>query len=176
MSALFTVAIPEFEPRDREFIESFRARHHPKHHSVISAHFTLVFRCSPISESEYHSHVASVAQSLSPISFSCRYAMLGADDEDETAYVFLVPDEGYSGISRLHDALYTGPLEPFHRLDLPYIPHITIGASASRPEAKRLCDSLNAQGLSLHGTVSHLHVGSVQDGKFIVSGSFPLQT
>jgi hypothetical protein len=45
--------------------------------------------------------------------------MPGADDEDETAYVFSVPDEGFSAVSILHDRLYTGILAPFLRLDIP---------------------------------------------------------
>jgi hypothetical protein len=68
----------------------------------------MVFGCKGLAVSQYTEHVAALGRASSPISFSCRYAMLGADDEDDTAYVFLVPDEGYSAISMLHDQLYTG--------------------------------------------------------------------
>jgi 2'-5' RNA ligase len=79
--------------------------------------------------------------------------MLGADDADETAYVFLVPDEGFAAISLMHDRLYSGPLEPFLRLDLPYVPHITIGSTRDRQAAKALCDRLNREGVHVQGSV-----------------------
>ena len=92
--------------------------------------------------------------------------MLGADDEDERAYVFLVPDDGYATISRLHDALYAGPLASHLRLDLPYVPHITIGITDDRRCAKSLCDQLNADGVVIDGSLSELTVGRVHDARF----------
>src|SRR5262245_22726723 len=59
-------------------------------------------------------------------------------DSDVTADVFLVPDEGNSALSLLHDQLYTGPLVSHLRLDLQYVPHITIGTLSDREKAKRL--------------------------------------
>jgi 2'-5' RNA ligase len=92
--------------------------------------------------------------------------MLGNDDENDTAYVFLVPDQGNAEISLLHDRLYTGVLRPHLRLDLPYIPHITIGTLGSRQEAKLICDELNRVGVSVEGALSNLSVGFVEDGRF----------
>jgi hypothetical protein len=71
-----------------------------------------------------------------PLSLRLYDAMLGAEDGAETPYVFPVPDEGYSALSLLHDRLYSGPLVRCLRLDLMYVPHITIGTCAGRYEAK----------------------------------------
>jgi hypothetical protein len=101
--------------------------------------------------------------------------MIGADDLEATAYVFLVPDEGYSQLSLLHDRLYTGVLAPHLRLDLPFIPHITIGTLSDRHLAKKLCDALNAQRLSIVGSVDALTVGEFANGKVLSVQSFPLQ-
>jgi len=92
--------------------------------------------------------------------------MLCADLKDDSAYVFLVPDDGYAAISKLHDRLYTGPLAPSLRLDFPYVPHITIGAKQSRVEAKKLCEILNEQHLEISGVINTITVGSLQDGGF----------
>jgi len=100
--------------------------------------------------------------------------MLGSDDEAERGYVYLVPDEGYSGISRLHDALYSGPLSSHLRLDIPFVPHITLGASADRNSAKRLCDKLNVSGLTIGGSVAAISVAALQDGKISNLAEFPL--
>lgn len=137
-------------------------------------HCTLVFGCSGVPPDAYTAHVARIASASAPIDFVCRYAMLGADDADDTAYVFLVPDEGYARLSLLHDALYTGPLQPFLRLDLPYVPHLTIGRSRDRHEAKAWCDGLNARGVRIAGALRELTVGAVRDGVFEPSSTHPM--
>jgi len=166
MPRLLTVCYPEIAPRARAFVSEFRRRYDAPRHERIQAHFTIVFGCTALGLDEYTSHVAAVAKASRPINFSCKYAMLGNDDQSEVAYVFLVPDEGNAEISLLHDRLYTGLLRPYLRLDLPYIPHITIGTTASREEAKQLCDELNRIGVSIEGSLLRLTVGHVEDGKF----------
>jgi 2'-5' RNA ligase len=166
MQRLLTVCYPELAPRASAFVTEFRRRHDAPRHERIQAHFTLVFGCTALGVDEFTSHVAAVAKTSRPIHFSCKYAMLGNDDESEVAYVFLVPDEGNAEISLLHDRLYTGLLRPHLRLDLPYIPHITIGTTTGREEAKQLCDELNRDGVSIQGSLLRLTVGHVEDGKF----------
>jgi hypothetical protein len=84
--------------------------------------------------------------------------MLGNDALDDNYYVFLVPDEGYSAISLLHDHLYTGSFAPFHRLDIPYIPHIGVATMADAPKVKALCDRLNSTGVNISGTLNYITV------------------
>lgn len=117
-----------------------------------------MFGSNAVAEAAYLDHVRDVCRDSQPIHFTCRYAMLGADDVSERAYVFLVPDEGLSDIARLHDVLYRGILRDRLRLDLPYIPHITIGASPDRVAAKQWCDELNGAGLELRGVINAVTV------------------
>jgi len=145
-------------------LASFRRENSPAARFRIEPHFTLAFACSQVPEAQYTAHVAAVAAESKAISFVCRYAMLGADDEDDRAYVFLVPEEGFAAISMLHDHLHTGPLAPHLRLDLPYIPHITIGITTDRRRAKDLCDELNRQRVSVPGTIGAITVGTPKDG------------
>jgi hypothetical protein len=171
----YTVAYPDLSEEDGAFIEEYRRLHDIPYRHVIEAHFTLVFGCREIPESDYLRHVESVAEAFHRFEFCCRYAMLGSDAEDETAYVFLVPDEGHSTVSLLHDRLYTGPLAPFLRLDIPFTPHIGIGTLGSRHEAKRLCDELNEQGLRIQGAVDTVTVGVLEGGRFRDVASFDLK-
>lgn len=175
MERLFTLAYPELEREDAERMAAFRAAHSPAARFDVAPHFTLVFGCAEVPRAQYEAHVARVAASTPPISFVCRYAMLGADDEDERAYVFLVPDEGFAAISRLHDALYTGPLAPHLRLDLPYVPHITIGVLSDRRRAKDLCDALNATGVHVLGTLDSLQVATPSEGRLLGVSTHPLR-
>ncbi|RQP21679.1 2'-5' RNA ligase family protein [Piscinibacter terrae] len=162
MKQLYTLAFPVLSRDDTQWIEAFRREHDP-HCGLVDAHFTMVFGCSEVAEETYLAHLQALSRSSRAVRFTCRYAMLGADDEVERAYVFLVPDEGYSGLSRLHDELYKGPLAEHLRLDIPFVPHITIGASGDRMAAKRLCDDLNGRELSIAGTVSALTVAALEE-------------
>lgn len=166
MATLYTVAYPHLAAEHARFVESFRRQHDRRWCDIVAAHVTLLFGIRDLDEATYTAHVRAIAAASSPIPFTCRYAMLGADHADDTAYVFLVPDEGWSGISLLHDRLYGGPLEPFHRLDVPYVPHITIATLDDRRQAKALCEELNGRGLAIPGELRTLTIGSLQDDRF----------
>ena len=162
---LYTLAYPSVSADDRAFLDRFRAENDLRYRDVVAPHFTLAFGCNAVAEDDYCRHVASVARRTPAISFACRYAMLGTDHADDTGYVFLVPDEGYAALSRLHDELYRGPLEPYLRLDIPYVPHVTIGTLEDRRRAKQLCDALNDAGVHIEGRVEAMCVGALAEGK-----------
>jgi hypothetical protein len=73
-------------------------------------------------------------------------------------HVFLVPDQGFSQIVRLHDALYTDLLAPALRLDLPFIPHITIGAYPDPTISKALADQINQRDVVIEGQITTLDI------------------
>ncbi len=166
MAPLYTVAFPTFGAEEAAWVDAFRQRHDADRRRMIAAHYTLVFGCSGVDGEAYAAHVASVAATFEPIAFECRRATLGADDEAGVAQVYLVPDRGGPQLSLLHDRLYTGPLRPFLRPDLPYRPHITIGQSRDRLDVQAWCDALNARGVRVAGVVRELTVGAVRAGVF----------
>jgi 2'-5' RNA ligase superfamily len=162
---LFTLAYPILGALDKATINAFRAQHDLRNARLVEPHFTMIFGITGVDEGDYLGHVGKIAATTSPIKFHCRYAMLGADNNYDTAYVFLVPDEGYSAISLLHDRLYSGLLISHRRLDLQYVPHITIGTCSDRHEAKALCDALNARGVSIVGKVDALTVAALENDR-----------
>lgn len=172
--SLYTVAYPEWNPHDLQTVDTWRADNDPAGHALVRPHFTLVFACNAVDEPAYLAHVAAVAARTAPIAFHCRYAMLGADAHSPSAHAYLVPDEGYSALSLLHDALYTGPLVDQLRLDLPYTPHITAGAFTSAARARQWCIERNLAGVSLGGRIQALWVGQVTEGRFEHLGQFAL--
>ncbi len=175
MRMLYTLAYPVLSEHDSRWIEAFRHEHDPQF-AVVNAHFTMAFGCTDIGEDVYISHVEAASSLAHQIRFTCRYAMLGADHQTDSAYVFLVPDEGYSDLSRLHDHLYRGVLAEHLRLDAPFIPHITIGACSDRGLAKCLCDDLNDRGMEVGGLVNTLTVAAVDGGKMRELRAFGLAT
>lgn len=166
MAPLYTVAFPSLGAADAAWIDDFRQRHDADRRRMIAAHYTLVFGCTGVEVEAYAARVAAVAASFEPIPFECRSAVPGADDEAGMAQVHLVPDHGGSRLTQLHDRLYTGSLRRFLRLDLPYLPHITIGQSRDRLDVQAWCDGLNARGVRVAGVVRELTVGTVRAGVF----------
>jgi len=73
--------------------------------------------------------------------------MVGNDHSNQNYYVFLVPDEGYSEISKLHDR-----------------------------RIKALCDELNSAGVAMHGQIDTLSVCSYDGTKITDLETFRCQT
>jgi 2'-5' RNA ligase len=165
MPTLYTLAYPSLSQVDKKFIDSYRIEHDAAFRDVVAPHFTMLFACDQIPQNEYREHVRSVASRSTPIPFVCRYAMVCNDVSNDNFYVFLVPDEGFSAISLLHDDLSRGPLAPFHRLDVPYVPHIAVATNRDPQHIKELCDSLNRRGPTIAGTIDALTVCSLDDAK-----------
>lgn len=176
MKTLFTLCYPGLTEADRLFIDEFRREHDIPFRDVVAPHFTMVFGCSDIPFEAYRNHVVEVAHSQAVINFSLRYAMLGNDDSNSNYYVFLVPDEGYSGISKLHDKLYQGPLACALRLDIPYIPHIGIATIPDAVRVKALCDQLNTTGIDIQGQINEITVSSYDGSKITDLESFRCRT
>lgn len=173
LPTLYTIAYPSVSASAQAFIEGFRRQHDPQA-DLVAAHFTLVFGCTAIAEANYQAHVAAIARQTPVLRFHCRYAMLHAGGPDGMAYVFLVPHEGNRALSRLHDRLYTGVLAPHLRVDIPYVPHITIASTRNMAAAKALCDGLNQGGIDIAGELRSLTVGVLQGGRLHTVGEHRL--
>ena len=72
--------------------------------------------------------------------------------ESHDGYLFLTVREGSSDLVELHRNIYTGPLRPYLREDIPFVPHLTLGAFSDRAskEAKILDLDLRCELESLH--------------------------
>jgi hypothetical protein len=146
--ALLALAYPRLSSEDDELIREYRKVHDLAYVNVVEAHWTLVFpgrhgpndlpSNSAAKSNLLSTHIAEVTRRHKPIHFTCRYAMLHADQTSDNYYLFLVPDEGFSEICRLHDDLYSGFMRPFLALSLPYVPHTGI-ATSEDPNHLRGC-------------------------------------
>ena len=156
---LAIVAFPRLDERDRQWIESFRAMHEPQA-SRIALHFTLVFPCDTDPD-EIGGEVEAAARSTSPISFAIRRAVAIPDAFGARSNVFLVPDEGGAEITTLHERLYAGALGRHLRTDIPFVPHITIGATGDAAAAEALAQDLDVASRAVTGTITTLDVVDV---------------
>jgi hypothetical protein len=167
------VAYPELAPAEHAWIERLRQRHDPNYR-LVAPHWTLIFPTAAFDPAALERHVAKVAAGFSPFAFDLRCALVVRDAFSALTHLFLVPDAGFGQLVRLHDALYGGMLADQLRLDVPYIPHITIGAFDAAQECKAVADSLNQGGLAIGGRVERLSILAVEPGRVTIAGTIPL--
>ena len=156
---LYSLCYPTLSIEDDALIQSFRENYDLPFIDVASHHFTIAFGLSEIDSGDYINHVRRIAENTKRIRFSCRYAMPCNNDFNDNYHVFLVPDEGFSEIALLHDKIYTGLLEAYLRLDIPYIPHITVATTPDSQKVKMLCAELNATDLEIAGSLEGITIG-----------------
>jgi 2'-5' RNA ligase len=160
------LAYPALQEGDRKIICEFRRLHDIKYFDVVDAHWTMIFPVSTkdIELNNLADHIARAVSNYGPVSFVCRYALVYDDDGSDDYYLFLVPDEGFSGISLLHDELYSDFMRPHLRLDIPYVPHIGIATDKNKEHLYELAREWNDCCREIRGTIDSLTLSSY-DGK-----------
>lgn len=153
---ILLLCYPEFSNEDSRFIDDFRTHHDQTYVSAVRPHFTLFFPIADLDVEAFTRHVESAVKGVRSFDFTCRYASLNKDESCDDWYIFLIPDEGHSTLCLLHDQIYTGDYEKYHRLDLGYIPHIGIGTDTEVEKMKKLCDELNKQQISISGCIKEI--------------------
>lgn len=159
------VAYPQLRAEDAAWIQAIRAQHDPNA-ALIAPHFTLVFPTAVEDEQRLRREAREQVAGWASFPFVIRCALPLKDLLSSSTHVFLVPDEGLSQLVRLHDALYATSVAPSLRLDLPFIPHITVGAAREPAAAKALADTVNREGRVVQGVISHLSLVSF-DGRAV---------
>ena len=152
------LAYPNISESDYQFIQDYRKKYDPKYFSLVEPHFTIVFSTSNLSEDEFVVEVEKQTQGISKFDFKIRCATINQDDSKDFYHEFLVPDEGYSNIVKLHDKLYSDIFLDNLRFDIDFVPHIGIGNSEDVLVSKRRIDELNAKDLLIEGTVQVLDI------------------
>jgi 2'-5' RNA ligase len=126
---------------DRDWIERIRRVHDPQH-ALVEPHFTLMFPFAGIPIERVIPHVESVVGGTPAIGFALRRASAVRDPLSSRTHLFLLPEEGNDALHRVHDNLYSGVLATKSDADIPFVPHVTVGAFESYDEAKRVARSL----------------------------------
>jgi 2'-5' RNA ligase len=154
--AFFVIAYPKIAPADFGWLQSIRQKYDSQY-QAIHPHFTFVFgtekELSPLL-----THVETISQEFNAFRFVMRCVMPVKDSFSSQTHLFLVPDEGFSQVVRLHDQLYSGLLAPDLRLDIPFIPHLTIANFSGLSECKQVCDEINQTPFTLEGSIESLDV------------------
>lgn len=155
MESLEVIARPYFEKADLAWLTDIRSR---RAGSRSSPYFTLVFPGADMTPAAFAAQVRAVAREVPRIRFRLRSALVAPEPTVRRFHVFLIPDEGFAAILKLHDALHTGPIEAALRPNTPYLPHITVATTVDYAAAPRIAAALNARSLDVSGHIDALHV------------------
>ncbi len=107
---------------------------------------------------EFIDEIKIKSSAFNEIDFTLRSATINKDFFNDYYDAFLIPDEGNGRIMKLHDKLYSGKLATHHRLDIPYVPHISIANATDATVIKKLVDQLNEKEISISGRISSVDV------------------
>ena len=172
--SLLVIAYPTISAEDFAWIQHLRQQHDQLYWGVVDPHFTLVFPVFSLEENPFIQHVKQASKGIKAFDFVLRCAVLNNDVFSDFTHAFLVPDEGYSHIVKLHDRLYTGILANELRLDIPFVPHIGIANSRDAQDCKSWADNLNAQLFEVRGSVEKLDVIWYEDDRVETIQQFSL--
>jgi len=155
--SLCVVAFPAMSEADSQWIQAIRARYDPQY-DEIAPHVTLLFPTEAFELDELAAHVEDVARDVEAFDLKIRCALPYQGPLSSRFYLFLVPDEGFSNLVRLHDQLCQCAYPDRTRIDVPFIPHVTVGVFDDGTECKRTADRLNLQRFEISSRVSALSI------------------
>ncbi len=150
--ALLALSYPSISESDWKWIQKIREQHDPNY-AVVAPHFTLVFPTFERERQPFSEHLRQQLRGQPPIAIEIRCAIVVKDLLNEHTHTFLMPDQGFSNLVKLHDQLYTGFLADELRLDIPYLPHINVASSLDPSLCKRIADEINSQDLCISGFI-----------------------
>lgn len=122
---------------DRDWIEIIRRAHDPQY-SLIEPHITFVFPVEGISSDVAFKHAGAVASSTPPIAFRLSRAAAMRNSGGRGSHMMLLPGTGDDAMRALHRRLYAGALAPALNPAVPYVPHVTVAASACHEDAEAM--------------------------------------
>lgn len=163
METLEVIARPHFEKADLAWLTDIRSR---RAGSRGPPYFTLVFPGAQMTPTAFTDQIRKVAAAVPRIRFRLRSALVVHEHTVGRFHVFLIPDEGFGAILKLHDALHAGPIEAALRAETPYLPHITVATTNDYAAARKVAQALNLGDLDIPGQIDALEVER-RDGEVV---------
>jgi hypothetical protein len=163
--SFLVIAYPDLKKKDFNWIQELRNKHDELYHDVVKPHFTIVFPVFYLNQKQLISEIKEKSKGLKQIDFCLRSALLNKDAFNDYWHVFLVPDEGFSSITKIHDKFYSDKLKDEHFLAIQYVPHMGVGNSIDANECKKLVDELNEMNFEICGKIKNLTIISYVEKK-----------
>ncbi|MDR2039916.1 MAG: 2'-5' RNA ligase family protein [Bacteroidales bacterium] len=163
--AYAVISYPDLSKSDFAMIQDFRKDHDEWLYTVVAPHFSFVFPVFDFGKEDFTDEILKLTEDIRRFDFVIRCSTINKDSFSDYFHAFLVPDEGYSNIVKLHDKLYSGKLQNNLRLDIDFIPHIGIGNSKNQFKCKQMADEWNGKDFAIYGSVSRLTIVEFKENK-----------
>ena len=161
---LLVLAYPEISKSDYERIQEFRKTNDELNYRLVGPHFTIVFPLPvDLSADSFAAEVMKQTRDFQTFDFCIRCAALNKDFSNEYYHTFLVPDEGYGKILKLHDNIYADMLFPYRLLQVDFIPHIGIGNSKEPRRCLEMVEKWNKTEFAIPGRIANLDVANYEN-------------
>jgi len=158
--ANLVIAYPELEKADYDWIQNVRRDHDKRNFSVVRPHISLVFGTDKLDIPALADHPRNCLRDTKRFNVAFSSTKIVEDHSNTFFHLFLIPSEGYDEIDQIHSLLYGGALQSELRVDIPFIPHLSIG-NGSEAEMVALKQEIDRSGLNIQGMVHELSI--VQD-------------
>jgi len=155
--AFLVIAYPQLIKSDFQKIQTFRQKHDLSFR-IVNPHFTLVFPVSDWKAEPFIEEIVKQSRNFRSFEFCLRCATLNKDAFNDYFHVFLVPDEGFSKVIKLHDKLYNGLLFSKRALQIDFIPHIAIGNSRDPQKCLEMISHWNHKPFAITGLIPILDI------------------
>jgi hypothetical protein len=129
----------------------------------VEPHFTLAIPYSEWNLEPYVAEIKQQSQGFQPYEFCIRCAVLSKDAFQDLYHVFLVPDEGYSQILKMHYQISGNRWFPYRLLDIDYTPHIGIGNTKDPHQCVEWVESWNREEFSISGKITALVIANYEN-------------
>ena len=156
-------ALVHYPAIDTQLIDALRQKYDPQA-GLLAPHITMMFPVpSSIDESSLVSHLEQLLSTCPP--FPIRMAGL---EQSADHYLFLVLQEGRAEVIHLHDRIYTGVLAPYLRTDLPYVPHVTLGAFDDGEHCSQALGDVERDRLNYECVLDRLHLVKINEDRSLI--------
>lgn len=164
------VSYPKISKKNYDWIQKVRQKNDELYFNIIKPHFTLVFPLSSVFKKDLIKHSKTILSKTKKFEFLIKKAVIEKDAFNKYTHTFLVPDNGYNKIIKLHNKLYTGILKPELKKDIPYIPHIGIGNNKNPEISRKLAEEINTQKIIINGLIDKIDICEYENDKITTIG------
>jgi 2'-5' RNA ligase len=154
-------ALVHYPDIDTSRISQLRKRYDPQV-TLIEPHITIVFPVpESVGEERLVSHVDRVLGGWRSFPIRLKGLLQSRDN-----HLFLLLADGTLDIIRMHDELYTELLSAYRREDIPFIPHVTLGAFGENSIlCRQALSEAERMDLDYHSRVDRLELVKINDDR-----------
>lgn len=168
------IAYPKITLEDYEWIQNIRKEHDTNMFGVVKPHVTFVFPTNKLNANSLTKHVKEHVTGFKAFPIKLDSTKVVEGDSKVFTHTFLVPSTGYEQVNELHDQLYVDGLASELRSDIPFVPHLGIGANSDKKVMEELAEFISKSGKSISGTIDELVVCEYDGKKVIGITTVPL--